>query len=535
MAIVQVSKITHRKGLSDDLPQLAGAELGWALDDRKLYIGNGTLAEGAPAVGNTEILTEYSDLLSMASGYTYKGTAGGYVVQTGETSSVPTQRPLQAKLDDFASIRDFGAVGDGVTDDTDAINRALYQIFCRDTNEPVRRSIYFPAGVYKITDTILIPPYAKIFGEGADSTIIRLDTSDYSSNVYVARTCDSLRQIDANIGANGAIIPKNIEISSLSFEAADVGNVFLVQLAQQMHFDSVNFTGSLVQANLSGSGEDIAGIHFDSSVAIVTNQITIDKCKFSGLTYGIQTNERIQGVTVSNCKFDTLYRGILLGGTPVNGGPQGVRILHNLFNNIAYEGIVLGNIALNVSAYNIFLNVATNFQGGEQTPVSSIISITGANNVSIGDMFERSEAYNITSPRVSFNATNGGFALDNAQRYKFGSYSRNQGKRVTLSTQSSATEIFAITTGAMTACKVEYQFKDPDTSNYRSGILNIAAMDADDSTGSLTYTDDYVENTASGLTLSVAQSGSNISIKYTLPAGSPSVSGTFYYSITNFS
>ena len=52
MAIVQVSRITHRKGLSENLPQLAGAEFGWVIDQRTLYIGNGTLAEGAPAVGN---------------------------------------------------------------------------------------------------------------------------------------------------------------------------------------------------------------------------------------------------------------------------------------------------------------------------------------------------------------------------------------------------------------------------------------------------------------------------------------------------
>ena len=62
MAIVQVSRITNRKGLTENLPQLAGAELGYAIDSRRLFIGNGTLAEGAPVVGNTEILTEFSDI-----------------------------------------------------------------------------------------------------------------------------------------------------------------------------------------------------------------------------------------------------------------------------------------------------------------------------------------------------------------------------------------------------------------------------------------------------------------------------------------
>ena len=61
MAIVQISRIQQRRGLQQDLPQLASGEMGWSIDTNKLYIGNGTLAEGSPLPGqNTEILTEYS-------------------------------------------------------------------------------------------------------------------------------------------------------------------------------------------------------------------------------------------------------------------------------------------------------------------------------------------------------------------------------------------------------------------------------------------------------------------------------------------
>lgn len=62
MAIVQISQIKNRRGTSENLPQLASAELGWSIDTRKLYIGNGTLEEGAPEIGNTEILTQYSTI-----------------------------------------------------------------------------------------------------------------------------------------------------------------------------------------------------------------------------------------------------------------------------------------------------------------------------------------------------------------------------------------------------------------------------------------------------------------------------------------
>ena len=169
MAIVQVSRITNRKGLAENLPQLAGAELGWAIDERRLFIGNGTLQEGAPTIGNTEILTEFSDILAEQSNYTYQGLAAGYQVVTGPNNSNITLS-LQSWLDQFASVRDFGAVGDGVTDDTAAINRALFQLYCREINPQIRRSLFFPAGVYRVTDSILIPPYARLYGEGASSS-----------------------------------------------------------------------------------------------------------------------------------------------------------------------------------------------------------------------------------------------------------------------------------------------------------------------------------------------------------------------------
>jgi hypothetical protein len=62
MAVIQISRIQHRRGLEADLPNLASAELGWSVDTRKLYIGNGTIEEGAPSLGKTEILTQYSIL-----------------------------------------------------------------------------------------------------------------------------------------------------------------------------------------------------------------------------------------------------------------------------------------------------------------------------------------------------------------------------------------------------------------------------------------------------------------------------------------
>jgi len=60
MAVIQVSQIQVRSGYQEDLPALATGEFGWCVDTQRLFIGKGTLAEGAPVTGVTEILTEYS-------------------------------------------------------------------------------------------------------------------------------------------------------------------------------------------------------------------------------------------------------------------------------------------------------------------------------------------------------------------------------------------------------------------------------------------------------------------------------------------
>ena len=65
-----------------------------------------------------------------------------------------TDYPLSA----FASVKDAGAAGDGVTDDTAALQRALLaNAHCKVT--------YFPHGVYVVTDTLYVPPGSRIVGE----------------------------------------------------------------------------------------------------------------------------------------------------------------------------------------------------------------------------------------------------------------------------------------------------------------------------------------------------------------------------------
>jgi hypothetical protein len=585
VAIVQISRITQRKGLTTDLPQpLAGAELGWAVDDRRLFIGNGTIEDGAPVVGNTEVLTEFSDILGFATSYTYDGAAAGYTVQTGATAGSPISQSLQSRLDSYAIITDFGAKGDGTTDDTAAINRALNQLYCREINPQIRRSLFFPAGTYIVTDTINVPPYAKLYGEGSNSSIINFNVQAHTSLIaydegvlvsstgsfyrsladvpigivignatyweleslpeYVGRTADSLQQTGVNIATNSAIAPRNIEISAMSFTTNQINSGFLWEDAEQCSMDSVTIEGPLTTTELVDSVEDTRAIDWSSTASLVTSGVILNNCKYKGFTYASQTDQQIEGITFSNSQFDTLHQGIVLGDTVVvNGGASGVRVVQNIFDNIYIQGIVFTNVSRNVSGYNSFYDVGNHFNGAT-LPASSIIDIDAENNVSVGDMFERNNSQSATYNRINLNNTNSmamsmnvhdivvyqsgvqdesqGNALD------LGTYQRTAGIQDTLLDNTTGGNIAFVTGAAISSIQMDYSIARADSR--RRGTI-IAVKGTSTTTTGFVFTDDFSENSSTGITLNVIGTGGNILVQY--DSTSTGSNATIKYSITN--
>ena len=590
MAILQISRITQRKGLAQDLPEpLAGAELGWAIDTRQLFIGNGELTEGAPVVGNTEILTEFSDLLQYTTLYTYKGAAAGYDVQTGATSGSPVSQSLQSRLDSYAVVTDFGATGDGVTDDTNAINRALFQLYCRQTNTQIRRSLFFPAGTYLITDTILIPPFAQLYGEGPNSSIIKFSVENWSNAIpydpgilvyyvpgnayyrsvadvpagteitntsyweienaglpeYVVRTTDSLQQTGGKSGA-AAYAPQSVEVTNMCFQTLNADsdsvqshNILLVEAATQVAFTNVTFQGPFTTATDINTVSDarISCVKFSSPGIYPCNQINFDNCRFSGTTYGFDADVVIQGATISNSYFDAMYRGIIL-----DTSPTGVRMVHNTFDNIYTQGIQIVAATLNVSAYNIFYDVGNHYTTSPVTAATPVISIDTDNNVSMGDMFERTTAQSATYPRVLLGSTGSiafgmntskiGYVISGvanttiANQMNLGQYVRTTGVVSVLANAAATSTLFTVDSSAtgIRAFRVDYTITRGTT--YRTGTMTIV------SGTTFNFTDDYSDNASTGFVLSAAEATSVVTVSYA--DGAPTgTAGSITYSITH--
>lgn len=89
--------------------------------------------------------------------------AGSSLVGFLQSGTGAAARTVQAKLRDIVSVKDFGAVGDGTTDDTTAINAAI----------TAARLVYMPPGTYKTTAAITIPDNTCLFGAGKGVTILK--------------------------------------------------------------------------------------------------------------------------------------------------------------------------------------------------------------------------------------------------------------------------------------------------------------------------------------------------------------------------
>lgn len=626
MAIVQISRITNRKGLLVDLPQpLAGGELGWAVDERRLFIGNGELSEGAPVVGNTEILTEFSDILEL-SPYIYQGLAGGYPVQTGPTPGDPISQTIQSRLDSYAVATDFGIIGDGDTDNTAAINRALYQLYCVDTNPAVRRSLFFPAGVYIICDVLNIPSYATLYGEGTGGTTIYFQVLAWTDSTpwnagklvvnegryyraqvqvpvgvsisdpifwqeenmpeYIWRTADSQQQTGISIGTNSAIPPADISIIDIEFTTnVLLMNGGLLQDVDQGTLTGVSFVGPMTQDNIvefaentvktatqivagldyvimsvgttdftaigassntvgvrftatgptTGTGTaalqhpDTAALRWESTEALVTRNVKIDNCNFSGFWSATKTDQEIKGIVISGSTFDTLYRGVYLGGdAPVRGGPTGVRVLHNTFDNIYWNGIYIENCRLNATGYNTFLDVANEFNG-YTLPSAPVIDILTSDNISVGDLFQRPDDNIIWSHEVRIRISDTrSIAFDGTERLLLGSYQRATGIKTNLANVSSNVTLFTVDAEFNKAINMEYTITQAvgNITNTRSGILTVVS--STDGGNSITVNDNYFENSTVGVTIGASEADNVISILYSTSISNAKIS----YSVT---
>ena len=524
MAVVQISRIQHRRGLATDLPTpLAAGELGWVIDEQKLYIGNGTVADGAPAVGNTEILTSGSSIFSAATGYVYKGYLGTSTpIVTG--AGVDVTRTLQQRLDDYVSVKSFGAVGDGTTDDLSAIQRAIDELYS-DTDEADTRShriLFFPAGTYKVSGSITIPRYAHLTGEGTDKTILYQTggaapvavTEDLSGNTFGSIL--------------SASFPTEIQISNLTFKNGEAYGGMSIDNATKVYFNSVKFQGTYASGGADASASK--GVTVRSTTALPCANIVFDQCQFTKFARFVDFDYDLTSAKFINCDFSIGYYGAYIGDDTdgsSNGltlGPSNIQFIASTWNTIGKNAIKVdsqGTIRNVVSMGNWFSStVANNFEGYDQNNGNEVpvIEFSADECASKFDYFERSDLR--STSYVPLKDVDGVAIIDKAV------------KQFTMANNQSAAATTGIRIKATDGTSVSVKYKIDRGSNSRTGVLTFVGKEGT----APTYNDDYEETADIGVELSVdvdnldsTAGNETFIVKYTT---TNDTTATFNYQIT---
>ena len=236
-------------------------------------------------------------------------------------------RTVQSRLRDFVSVKDFGAVGDGVIDDTAAIQAAI------DASD----GVYFPSGTYRINSKISFSKSISIVGSDKNAAIIHSYVDDYAIEItYVAGNSTLLENLSIEYkgsGSNGAGV----------YYFGPTTNTFANLILRDFPQQAFHFVQA-VQARMSNCTIINCGVGVDVDGG-VTNGITLamNELYIAGGTTGILfTNNPTSAIHLENCIFENLTTGI-----SAPGGAGGLCV------NCWFESCTNGIVMLNGSGFVI--------------------------------------------------------------------------------------------------------------------------------------------------------------------------------------
>jgi hypothetical protein len=204
----------------------------------------------------------------------------------------------------FRNVRDYGATGNGVTDDTAAIKRAMND--GKRCGEKCNGSttknaiVYFPPGTYLISTTIPLPFGTQVIGDANNRPLLLaapgfvglgvLSTNEYTGGgtgpdgldqQYYVNTANFYRQIrNIVIDVRGTAPDKNIACLHYQIaQATSLQNVELIAGPTQ--------TGMFAE---NGSGGQISDVTFTGGAFGIwggIQQFTAQRLRFSGCTVGV--------------------------------------------------------------------------------------------------------------------------------------------------------------------------------------------------------------------------------------------------------
>jgi parallel beta-helix repeat protein len=309
----------------------------------RLYVGSDYSIQVQDKNGSVA----YTSLFN--NGPLFGGTISSANVTFLQAGSGAVERTAQAKMRDVVSVKDFGAVGNGVADDTAAIQAAL----------ATGKSVYFPDGTYISGPLEITTQGQQVFGDGARSIIVQKTAGQ---NLFFPKAAFiSIRDLRLNgIESSGA------NTSFAVFTAA-------ATLAQYLSVERVLFSGT------SGSTGFNNAIKFDDSCNFgLVSGCAIERLQgnLAGRGYGVLVGNAV-GVRVSNNRM-TATSGRGRHGIYFSAGCSDSVADGNYLNGYDQEGITQYSFGVQPAcARNIYSNNTLNGCSASTNPFSGSLGIYG--------------------------------------------------------------------------------------------------------------------------------------------------------------
>ena len=314
-----------------------------------------------------------------------------YKAEVTELETAVNDIPIFGK-----SVKDFGAVGDGVTDDTAAFQSAIYDY--QQNGVP----IFIPNGEYRITATLAIdtsPNKSRriaIYGQSAYKTVIRSETT----TLFNFSMPDNTTIMQSYI-KNLTLISGNGSGTCLLFHRAQrwvISDVIFRNFNIDIDAD-YSWTFRISNCNFD---ENVTNYHYHIKLGEQTNAWLFDNCSFSlpttidnerpnclicnggaslkflrcqfaggrGIQLNIQSGTRLN-IDVDTCYFEWINGYAVYSEVDGSGTLRGVRVCNNYINNIenakeqnalglnsANGVVVVGNAATRYTGALIYIRLA---------------------------------------------------------------------------------------------------------------------------------------------------------------------------------
>jgi hypothetical protein len=240
------------------------------------------------------------------------------VVQNGTTS-----RTTLSALSNYLNVKNFGAVGDGTTDDTAAIQAALNYVAANQKitgSFYVGGSIYIPFGRYKISSQLVFTGGSiSIYGDGPFSSSLFWTAAGGISITLISNECRvnftdlDLQAATSNAGTALSIV--GVGAASSNFQNAYLNNVYFwsdygtsywtkaIDFQDIWHFvlDSVFFKGA-TDPTYWGDFVTLKGKSIDGRIL---------NCYAYGANRAVYVNSStLEGLRIDNCSFVAVNRGV---------------------------------------------------------------------------------------------------------------------------------------------------------------------------------------------------------------------------------